>query len=124
MKFKFNDGGREAAGYKGKASDCVTRAIAIATGKPYQEVYDAINECAVGERTGDFNELQHPEPGTCAVAIELTGVDSDSGTAKRNFTVAGYDLLDFIGEGRKAKFIEELERMDGVEYFKKMEEKL
>lgn len=59
-----------------------------------------------------------------AVAIELTGVDSNSGNAKRNFTVAGYDLLDFIGEGRKAKFIEKLERMDGVEYFKKMDEKL
>ena len=38
--FKYNDGGRELAGYKGKTGDCVTRAIAIATGKPYQEVYD------------------------------------------------------------------------------------
>ena len=39
----LNDGGREAAGYKGKTSDCVTRAIAIATGLPYQQVYAAIN---------------------------------------------------------------------------------
>jgi hypothetical protein len=52
MKFQFNDGGRKAAGFKGKAGDCVTRAIAIATGKPYQEVYDALNEAATGERTG------------------------------------------------------------------------
>lgn len=37
------DGGRAAAGYRGDAGDCVTRAIAIATGKPYQEVYDALN---------------------------------------------------------------------------------
>jgi hypothetical protein len=37
--FIENDGGREAAGYKGKAGDCTVRAIAIATGKPYQEVY-------------------------------------------------------------------------------------
>ena len=43
MRFKFDDGGRAAAGYKGNAGDCATRAIAIATGKPYQEVYDAIN---------------------------------------------------------------------------------
>ena len=35
-----DDGGREEAGYKGQAGDCVTRAISIATGKPYQEVYD------------------------------------------------------------------------------------
>lgn len=42
--FKYNDGGRELAGYKGKTGDCVTRAICIATNKPYQEVYDAIHE--------------------------------------------------------------------------------
>ena len=42
MKFQHNDGGRSAAGYKGDAGDCVTRAIAIATGKPYQEVYAAL----------------------------------------------------------------------------------
>jgi len=43
MNFKYNDGGRIKAGYKGKANDCVVRAIAIATEKPYQEIYDAIN---------------------------------------------------------------------------------
>jgi hypothetical protein len=35
-----NDGGRAQAGFKGDVGDCVTRAIAIATGKPYREVYD------------------------------------------------------------------------------------
>jgi hypothetical protein len=50
--WKYNDGGRKSAGYKGQAGDCVTRAIAIATGKPYQEVYDALNGLAVNERTG------------------------------------------------------------------------
>lgn len=39
MKFIFNDGGREAAGYKGQVNDYVVRAIAIATGKLYDEVY-------------------------------------------------------------------------------------
>lgn len=52
LPFKFNDGGRAAAGYKGTTGDCVTRAIAIATGKPYQEIYDMINEAAKFERTG------------------------------------------------------------------------
>ena len=42
--FIFNDGGRKEAGYKGFTRDCVTRAIAIVTGKPYKEVYDALNE--------------------------------------------------------------------------------
>lgn len=50
MRFQYNDGGRAAAGYRGKAGDCVVRAIAIATGQPYQQVYDAINWEAQQER--------------------------------------------------------------------------
>ena len=50
--FKYNDGGRKEAGFKGKTSDCVTRAIAIVTGKPYKEVYDAINILAETEYLG------------------------------------------------------------------------
>ena len=50
MKFVYNDGGREAAGYKGVARDCVCRAIAIATEMPYQEVYEKINQVALKER--------------------------------------------------------------------------
>ena len=46
MKFQFNDGGRAAAGFKGMTGDCVTRSIAIATGRPYQEVYDALFQLA------------------------------------------------------------------------------
>jgi len=52
MNYVYDDGGRAAAGYKGETGDCVVRAIAIATEMPYQEVYDAINEIAKGERTG------------------------------------------------------------------------
>jgi hypothetical protein len=48
--FKFNDGGR-AKYYKGKeAGDCVTRAIAIATGKDYSEVYQ---DLAIGMKQHD-----------------------------------------------------------------------
>lgn len=50
MDFVFDDGGREAAGFKGKTGDCVCRAIAIATEMPYKEVYDLINEMAKSER--------------------------------------------------------------------------
>ena len=42
MYFIYDDGGRSAAGYKGSAGDCVTRAIAIATGEPYRNVYDSL----------------------------------------------------------------------------------
>jgi hypothetical protein len=50
--FVNDDGGREAAGYKGGAGDCAARAIAIATGISYQQAYDLINKHAKSERTG------------------------------------------------------------------------
>ena len=37
MEFKNDDGGRVAAGFEGKTGDCVTRAIAIATGRDYRD---------------------------------------------------------------------------------------
>ena len=52
MKWQFDDGGRASAGFKGTTGDCVCRAIAIATEKPYKEVYDLINEYAKNEHTG------------------------------------------------------------------------
>lgn len=42
LKFVHDDGGRAAAGFKGTAGDCVCRAIVIASGRPYREVYDAL----------------------------------------------------------------------------------
>ena len=50
-----DDGGRQAsgiaraAGRKDEAGDCVVRAIAIATGKPYLEVHKAITVAKVGD---------------------------------------------------------------------------
>lgn len=52
MEWVYDDGGRAEAGFKGKTGDCVCRAIAIATERPYKEVYDMINEYAKGERRG------------------------------------------------------------------------
>lgn len=52
MQFKYNDGGRANAGYSGSTGDCVTRAVAIVTGKSYVDVYVAINTLSKAERTG------------------------------------------------------------------------
>jgi hypothetical protein len=46
----FDDGGREEAGYKGFAGDCVCRSIAIATKKPYKEVYDRLADGMANQR--------------------------------------------------------------------------
>ena len=63
MNFIFNDGGRAAAGYKGSARDCVVRSIAIATGKPYQEVYRDIECYASAERPRGRKRRSSPRLG-------------------------------------------------------------
>ena len=40
LSFQFNDGGRAATGFKGRAGDCVVRSIAIAANLPYMQVYE------------------------------------------------------------------------------------
>ena len=56
LGFKYNDGGRSKY-FKGRTGDCVTRAIAIATGKDYKEVYNTIKEL-IGRspRNGTYKE--------------------------------------------------------------------
>ena len=39
IDFQYDDGGRAAAGYRGKTGDCVVRAIAICAGQDYRTVY-------------------------------------------------------------------------------------
>lgn len=51
MEFNYNDGGRSKYFKATNVGDCVTRAIAIATGKDYKEVYNRLNEMAKKEST-------------------------------------------------------------------------
>jgi hypothetical protein len=51
IEFVRDDGGRALAGYKGLAGDCVVRSFAIATGRPYKEIYDLVNELGAQERS-------------------------------------------------------------------------
>ncbi len=66
LRFVKDDGGRAAAGFRGEADDCVTRSIAIATGVPYGDVYEDLNDRTkrlrlaghhVGARTGIPREV-------------------------------------------------------------------
>lgn len=43
--FLFSDGGRAASGRRGKAGDCVTRALAIITGADYDSTYRWVAAC-------------------------------------------------------------------------------
>lgn len=46
LPFTHDDGGRADAGFRGTTGDCVTRAIAIASGIEYADVYAALYERA------------------------------------------------------------------------------
>src|SRR5262245_18877855 len=50
MKWVYDDGGRAVTWYKGKAGDYVKRAVAIATGQPYDLVYEALAEVNANTR--------------------------------------------------------------------------
>lgn len=50
MIYLYNDGGRKEAGYNGNAGDCVCRAVSIASGRPYKEVYEALSHGNANER--------------------------------------------------------------------------
>jgi len=51
MQFVKDDGGRAKAGFKGSTGDCVTRAVAIATGLDYADVYAALSAGMKTQRT-------------------------------------------------------------------------
>lgn len=57
-----DDGGRQAAGYVGSTGDCVVRAIAIATERPYQEIYDALGAEIAGTRLRKRNKPRGNSP--------------------------------------------------------------
>lgn len=50
LPFVHHDGGRNRSGFTGTADDCVTRAIAIATGRPYREIYERLAQGNANER--------------------------------------------------------------------------
>jgi hypothetical protein len=63
MNWVYDDGGRKDAGYRGETRDCVTRAIAIATGISYQTIYDTINELSECERPRGNNKRSNSRTG-------------------------------------------------------------
>lgn len=50
MAWVYDDGGRKAAGYKGRAKDCAARAVAIATGLPYAQVHESLAQGNYAQR--------------------------------------------------------------------------
>lgn len=59
MPFVFDDGGRAEAGFRGKADDCVARAVAIAASLPYADVYASIAKGVGAERGSKSATARH-----------------------------------------------------------------
>lgn len=64
MKFVYSDGGREEAGFKGRTGDCGVRAVAIASQRPYKEVYKELTEvCSREKPSKQRRGTSHPRTG-------------------------------------------------------------
>lgn len=72
IQFNYNDGGRKAAGYKGITGDCVCRSIAIATGKPYQEIYDRLAQGNKTQRKSKNSKANKHGKKTASHGISVT----------------------------------------------------
>lgn len=73
LRHCLHDGGRSAAGFRGDAGDCVTRAIAIGTGLPYSQVYRELYERAKGDLEA-LNQLNPPRPAPNHPGSPRTGI--------------------------------------------------
>ena len=56
--FQNNDGGREAAGFKGSTGDCVVRAVTIATQQDYLTVYDTLSKGCRTQRRSSRSKVR------------------------------------------------------------------
>ncbi len=83
----YDDGGRQAAGYKGHAGDCAVRAITIATGLSYADVYAELNLLAQDERPRQGRKRSNAR----------TGVHSR--TAGRFLEAQGFTWVSCMGIG-------------------------
>ena len=78
LELQINDGGRAAAGYKGKAGDCVIRSIAIVTDLSYQKIYNDLYKANEEFRTTSRTKLARslkqkndsPRSGTHRVVVK------------------------------------------------------
>ena len=70
ISFMYNDGGRANAGRKGYTGDCVARAIAIAAGLPYQEVYDRMAEGNATQRRSKHDKGKRVRTASHGIAVK------------------------------------------------------
>lgn len=90
IEFVKNDGGRAAAGFKGTTGDCVCRAVAIASGRPYAEVYARIQSERKTERR---------QPKTGKKSSARTGVFTNRKWFRDYMAELGFEWVSCMGIG-------------------------
>ena len=96
-KFQHNDGGREAAGFKGEAGDCVARSIAIAAELPYQQVYDRLAAGNQSQRRSKHTRAHHGK------RTARSGISTHRKWFKDYMRKLGFEWVPtmFVGQGCK-----------------------
>ena len=94
--FQRNDGGREAAGFKGGAGDCVVRSIAIAANLPYLQVYKDLRSA-----NANYADLRNDK---LARRLNQTGSSPRNGNHRNVFhdyiTKQGFDWVPTMRVGQ------------------------
>jgi hypothetical protein len=101
MKFVNHDGGRHDAGYKGQTRDCVTRSIAIITGKSYKEVYDALNVLSESKKFG--RRLEKNAYGNSYVKVSASRIGVVRKVYNEYLESLGYKWIPTMGIGTGCK---------------------
>jgi hypothetical protein len=93
LPFVRSDGGRAKAG-RGKSGDCVTRAIAVATGRPYAEVYAELAEINASMRLTKLRKR-----GKVGSRTAGHGIYTQSKLFKAYMLVEGFEWTPTMGIG-------------------------
>lgn len=97
MKYIHNDGGRAASGRRGTCGDCVTRALAIAMERPYDEIYNHM--CHVNARTPKTRcRRKHDKSHSAS-----SGIYTTSQVFKNWMRAQGWEFIATMGIGTGCK---------------------
>ena len=97
INFIYNDGGRKNAGFSGKAGDCVCRAICIASGRDYNEVYEVL---ASGNKTQRKSKYSTKKDG---VKTASHGINTNRKWFKDYMNSIGFEWVPTMKVGQGCK---------------------
>lgn len=109
MTYKYNDGGRAASGRRGRAGDCVCRALCIATGIDYAVMYKRLAEGNASQRqTAGMHKTGK------GVRTASHGIYTKRQWFKDLMAELGFRWVPLVGFGEQAHTLNEFTRFEPV----------